>query len=103
MRYWNTGSCREVKPRSSWGVSEVELARQFGVHRHTVDRVLRRVGVVKRPGVRMVGSLLEKAKELYAQGLSVAAVGKKLGLSASTVHSAFTREGVRMRPRGRQA
>ncbi|WP_285508339.1 hypothetical protein [Actinokineospora sp. NBRC 105648] len=78
------------------GALVLELARRFGVHRHT-DRHAQRAGVVKRPVVRMSRRVLAEARELYAHGLSVAGVGKKLGLSASTVYSTFAREGVRMR------
>ncbi len=79
------------------GAAVLELARRFGVHRHTVDRHLQRAGIVKRPMVRMGPELFAKAIELYEQGLSVAKVGKTLGVSASTVYSTFAREGVRMR------
>lgn len=79
------------------GVAVLELARRFGVHRHTVDRHLVKAGVAKRPLIRMAPELLAKAVELYGQGLSVAKVGKVLGVSASTVYSTFVREGVRMR------
>jgi DNA-directed RNA polymerase specialized sigma24 family protein len=80
------------------GAAVLELARRFGVHRHTVDRHLQRAGIAKRPMIKIDPELLAEAIELYEQGLSAAKVGKKLGLSASTVYSTFAREGVRMRP-----
>ncbi len=80
------------------GAAVLELARRFGVHRHMVDRHLQRAGVAKRPMVKIRSKLLAKAVELYEQGLSVAKVGKTLGVSASTVYSTFAREGVRMSP-----
>ncbi|GCB48466.1 hypothetical protein SNL152K_5790 [Streptomyces sp. NL15-2K] len=41
---------------------------------------------------------MEQAKELYGQGLSTNQIGKKFGISGSTVWKALKRAGVRMRP-----
>ena len=41
-----------VDAHRRWG-STRELARQYGMHRHTVDRHLDRAGIVKRPVVKM--------------------------------------------------
>jgi lambda repressor-like predicted transcriptional regulator len=81
------------------GASLNELARRFGVHRNTVDRHVAKAGVAKRPLVKMNPVVLAEAVDLYNRGLSVAAVGAKLGLSASTVYSTFVREKIKMRPR----
>ncbi|MFM9477768.1 hypothetical protein ACKI1U_27685, partial [Streptomyces scabiei] len=67
------------------GATELSLAREYGVHRHTVDRHLERAGVVKRPVVKMTPARVELAKELYEQGLSSNQIGKKFGISGSTV------------------
>ncbi|MBP5867928.1 hypothetical protein [Streptomyces scabiei] len=79
------------------GATELSLAREYGVHRHTVDRHLERAGVVKRPVVKMTPARVELAKELYEQGLSSNQIGKKFGISGSTVWKALKRAGVRMR------
>jgi DNA-binding CsgD family transcriptional regulator len=80
------------------GAEMNELARRYGVHRHTVDRHLERAGVSKRPMVKMTEARVERAKELYGQGLSTNEIGKQFGTSGSTVWKALKRAGVKMRP-----
>ncbi|MGW3926734.1 hypothetical protein ACWECC_01325 [Streptomyces microflavus] len=58
------------------GAEMNELARRYGVHRHTVDRHLERAGVAKRPVAKVTPARVEQAKELYAQGLSTNQIGK---------------------------
>ncbi|MFM9590268.1 helix-turn-helix domain-containing protein [Streptomyces scabiei] len=79
------------------GAGMNELARRYGVHRHTVDRHLEQAGVAKRQMVKMTPARVEQAKELYEQGLSTNQIGKKFGISGSTVWKALKRAGVRMR------
>lgn len=79
------------------GAGQRELAKRYGVHRHTVDRHLERAGVAKRAVVKMTPARVEQAKELYQQGLSTNQIGRKLGVSGSTVWKALKRAGVRMR------
>lgn len=79
------------------GAGMNELARRYGVHRHTVDRHLERAGVTKRRMTKMTPARVGQAKELYAQGLSTNDIGKKMGVSGSTVWKALKRAGVRMR------
>lgn len=80
------------------GVEMNELARRYGVHRHTVDRHLERAGVSKRPMVKMTAERVTKAKELYEQGWSTQRIGRELSASQSTIYKALKRAGVRMRP-----
>ncbi|MEU8860942.1 helix-turn-helix domain-containing protein [Streptomyces umbrinus] len=47
--------------------------------------------------VKMMPTRVEQAKELYAQGLSTNEIGKRFGVSGSTVWKALKRAGVRMR------
>lgn len=79
------------------GASVRELARQYGTHRHTVDRHLERAGVVKRPVVKMTAAKISRAKELYAQGWSTQRIGRELEVSQGAVYKALKRAGVRMR------
>jgi DNA invertase Pin-like site-specific DNA recombinase len=74
-----------------------ELARQYGMHRHTVDRHLDRAGVVKRPVVKMTAAKISRAKDLYAQGWSTQRIGRELEVSQGAVYKALKRAGVRMR------
>jgi len=73
------------------GASQRELARTYGVHRHTVDRHLERAGVAKRPVAKMTPARVERAKELYALGWSTNRIGRELGVSGSTVWKALRR------------
>jgi DNA-binding CsgD family transcriptional regulator len=77
------------------GISALALARQYGIHRHAVVKHLKRDGVVVRGGqVKMTPAAIDRAKQLYADGHSLAAIGDQLGVDASTVHKALKRAGV---------
>ncbi|MFK4102929.1 hypothetical protein ACI2L1_23145 [Streptomyces sp. NPDC019531] len=80
------------------GAEMNELARRYGVHRHTVDRHLERAGVAKRQMTKMTPARVKQAKELYEQGLSTNEIGKKFGISGSAVWKALKRAEVEMRP-----
>lgn len=98
--------CRMLSPDEATELVEAyrhgaemnELARRYGVHRHTVDRHLKRTGVAKRLMTKMTPAKVEQAKELYEQGLSTNQIGKRFGISGSTVWKALKRAGVDMRP-----
>jgi len=60
------------------GAGVRELAHQYGVHRHTVDRHLERAGVVKRPVVKMTPNMVARARELQAQGWGTRRIGRRL-------------------------
>ena len=69
------------------------------MHRHTVAAHLEREGVAVRPQRKMMSPrLIERAKQLYADGHSLVAIGKQLGVEASTVGKALKRSGVQLRP-----
>ncbi|MEU1998853.1 hypothetical protein ABZ511_30835 [Nocardia gamkensis] len=81
------------------GASMVKLAKQYGLHRNTVEAHLRRSGVAIRPVVKMTPRLIERATKLYIEEFwTTARIGKELGVDASTVAKALKRAGVRMRP-----
>jgi DNA-binding CsgD family transcriptional regulator len=79
------------------GTSTYELARQFGINRHTIAKHLRHQGVGLRPQRKMTPSVTDRAKRLYADGHSLAAIGNQLGVDASTVHKALKRAGLKLR------
>lgn len=84
------------------GMPTTELARTFGVGKGTIIRLLHAAGVP----MRRQGPSAEQVREavrLYAQGLSLAVVGERLGFDAHTVRRALLRAGVVMRDsHGRQ-
>ena len=50
-------------------MSALDLARQYGINRHTVVKHLKRDGVVVRGGqAKMTPDRLSKAGQLYASG-----------------------------------
>ena len=81
-----------------FGMSVLELARQYKMHRQTVAAHLEREGVAVRPQRKMTPRFVERAKKLYAEGQSTTAISKQLGVEASTVGKALKRNGVKLRP-----
>jgi DNA-binding CsgD family transcriptional regulator len=80
------------------GASTYQLARQFGIHRHTVSKHLRTRGIVIRGGrQKMTPDVIAVAAQLHASGQSLAQIGLRLGIDATTVHKALKNAGVTMR------
>ena len=73
-----------------------DVAREFGLHRTTVRAILDRAGVPARPR-EMSPAQMELATKLYAEGLSLQAVGERLGFNAQTIANRLQEQGVRMR------
>lgn len=75
------------------GKTVYELAVEFSCHRATVSAVLKRRGVALRlqPATKVE---VERMIALYQSGLSLAAVGKNLGINASTVLKYLRANGV---------
>ena len=63
-RILTPGEVAEVVEAYRRGAGVRELARRYGVHRHTVDRHLERAGVVKRPAVKVTPRVVARAREL---------------------------------------
>lgn len=78
------------------GVPTTELVTRYGLGKGSVLRLLREQGVTIRyqsPTTEQV----DQAVQLYATGLSLAAVGDHLGFSAHTIRRALLAAGVRTR------
>lgn len=73
-----------------------EVARQFGLHRTTVRAILDRAGATVRPR-EMSAAQVSFAVKLYADGLSLQAVGERLGFNAQTIANRLHDQGVRTR------
>lgn len=77
------------------------LARRFGVHRSTVREIARRAGVQPR---RMAPTeeVQTEAARLYMEGLTLAQVSQRLGISDDSVRAAVLAAGGTIRPAGRR-
>lgn len=78
------------------GATLREVADEFGVHRMTVSRALKRAGaMLRRAGLDEQGA--QRAAELYAGGKTLVEVGAELGVAGSTVRRALLNAGVHLR------
>ncbi len=84
------------------GRTAKEVADQFGIHRLTVSRAVRRAGgrVGREP---LTAREIERAKVLYENGLPIAAVAKELSLPRESIRRQLIQAGVVMRAKGRPA
>jgi transposase-like protein len=80
------------------GLSALQLARKYNIHRQTIARQLKREGVELREQRKRTLELTEQATKLYAEGRSLDEVAKLLGVQASTISRALKRAGVKLRP-----
>ena len=79
-------------------MSVSELARQYGINRHTVAKHLYSEGVIVRGGqTKLTPEVVAMAAELYRSGSSLANIGAHLGVDHTTVHKALKKAGVTMR------
>jgi DNA invertase Pin-like site-specific DNA recombinase len=81
------------------GESAARLAREFGVDKGTVLRVLRRAGVAVRYR-SLTDEDVEEARSMYERGQSLAKVGEHFGVTARTVLNVLGRSGIATRPVG---
>lgn len=78
------------------------LARRYGVHRSTVREIARRAGVQPRRMAASEGARAEAAR-LYMEGLTLAQVSQRLGISDDSVRAAVLAAGGAIRSPGRRA
>lgn len=81
------------------GTSIDQLCRSWRINSDTVYEHLRRAGVVPNRVNKLRCQEISIATELYRSGLSLAAVGERLGVDAKTVRAALAAAGVPIRPR----
>lgn len=81
-----------------FGMSALELAGRYKIHRQTVARQLKRDSVPLRQQLKRTPQMIEQATKLYADGDSLAEVANQLGVEASTIGRALKRAGVKLRP-----
>jgi lambda repressor-like predicted transcriptional regulator len=75
------------------GATTYDLATRHGLHRNTITAHLRRVGVTIRMD-GMTPEQIQQAADLYAEGWSLARVGRAVGADAETVRKRLREVGV---------
>ena len=83
--------------QAGWVVTD--LASQFGIHRDTVYRHLKRHGLATATGPVIVGAGLDRVASRYGDGESCASIAADLDVDPSTIANALRRAGVSLRPR----
>lgn len=86
----------ELVARYQAGDLMSELAQRYGIHRRTVSAILKRHGVPTRAS-GLAPEQIRRAVLMYAQGQSLARIGKLLGVDATTVRARLREQGVQMR------
>ena len=76
----------EIAARYQEGATLYDLAVEFGCHRTTVAARLKKAGIVMR-GQSPTSESIDSMVLLYASGLSLVEVSKRLGFSANTVRN----------------
>ena len=74
-----------LKVRYSEIKSMRQVAREFGISRTTVRSHLRSMGVTVRVSKPMSEQEKQKAREMWAAGMTSTQIGQKLGLSHHTI------------------
>jgi AraC-like DNA-binding protein len=90
------GQLARLVERYQSGATVYDLAAEFGMHRATVARRLKGAGVT----LRLHGPTsanIDNMVRLYASGLSLVAVGERLGFTAETVRHYIQARGVQTR------
>ena len=91
---------RQVVERYSAGASTYELADEFGCHRSTISRTLKKCGIKVTHNCADRNALVEKILELYAEFMKPEDIGKVIDLHTSTVLKILHENGVRIRSSG---
>lgn len=81
------------------GASVVHLAKEYDIHRQTVNAHLERSGLTLRPKRSLTEEDTDVAADRYLRGESCAALAKDFEVDPSTVRNALQRHGVTLRPR----
>lgn len=79
------------------GATPAELARRFGLHRHSVRQVLERAAIPLRSRHVPSEDQIAEAVQLYGNGWSLQRIGNKLGFGAETIRQHIRRRGVARR------
>lgn len=79
------------------GTTAAELAKRYGVHRHTITELLKREAVNIRVRRSMSEAEIDQAVSLYNQGQSLQRIGARLGWDHNTIYRRLKQRGVEFR------
>lgn len=88
---------RQIIELYSASSSTYELAAEFGCHRSTINRTLKKAGIVVSHKASKREGLVEHILELYAGFMRPVDIGKELGVSESTVRRILHENNVRIK------
>lgn len=77
-----------------------DIAARFGVHRTTLDMLVRRLGLTREDPRQVPVSVRVEIVELYRAGMSLAELGSRFGFSANKVQPLLVTVGEQVRRRG---
>jgi transposase-like protein len=83
----------EMAAKYEAGATVYELAAEFGCHRTTIAKRLKKAGIVMR-GQSPAPEDIDSMVRLYTTGLSFQEVGKQLGFCANTVSNWLREQGI---------
>lgn len=86
-----------VVQRYSEGSSTYELAKEFGCHRSTISRVLKKSGIEVSHKATSRTALCEKILQLYADYMRPVDISKELGINVATVRKILHGNNVRIK------
>lgn len=97
---FGTEEVAEAGRRYAAGASLHELAKTYRVGKERISEELRAAGVeIRRQRRDITPEMIAAAVQLYADGLAILPIAKRLGVARSTLGKILIREGVTMRDR----
>lgn len=78
----------------------VDIAVRLGVHRTTLDMLVRRLGLTREDSRQVSSKVRDEIMELYKAGMSLADLGSRFGFSANKVQRLLVAVGEPVRRRG---
>ena len=88
---------RQIAEKYSSGSSTYELAAEFGCHRSTISRVLKKSGIEVSHKASKREALTKRVLDMYADYTKPVDIGKELGINVTTVRKILHENCVRIR------
>ena len=88
---------RQIAEKYSAGASTYELAAEFGCHRSTISRALKKSGIEVTHEASKRQALTERVLEMYEGYMRPVDIGKELGINVTTVRKILHENGVHIR------